>query len=595
MKIKYDIAWPQDPDDLFIELILAKHWREMPYRPFVKEPWEHLLRACRMLFTPEQFKIHTWTEQHAVDWTTEQFCITWGAAASSKSNDYGLFVYLDWLTDPTQTVTIMASTTVKMLQMRSFESTLRYFKLMQANPRWSFPGKEHRQRLAIVNKDEADRGGEDVSVKPSIIGVAVAQGTLEEARAKLQGAHLPYVRLIADELSAMPEAVTDARHNLSIGAVDFRFFGLCNPDSIYDLACRHSVPIDGWASVDVNTDSWRTKWGKVRHHDGFKSPAVLEEDGSTKYPFLIGKPHIDRIVAEHDGNEDAPAIWTMVRGWPPPQGMDRTVMSETFVRQFGLHDPVEAWSTEPTYIAGLDPAFSSGGDKCILQIARVGLDVNGLQVIEFLDPLQLKLEASSPRPITYQISDQVLDKRDELDFDLRLLAVDDSGTQSVADVIEMEAQLRYARFQPVLRVVSSARASESPVSPNNLTPAKDFYANRITELWYQVAEYGRRRQLRRLPVEAGKQFCLRRVVEQSKRYRRLEGKEDFKKRLKHSPDEADAVAYVIEALRTGLGLMPGASKAKPTGDAPGSFSAWDFNLVKRYNNLASSYLTPGSF
>ena len=72
--------------------------------------------------------------------------------------------------------------------------------------------------------------------------IAMVGLTEEQAKANLQGGHLPYVRLVVDEASQVRAAAFGARHNLSIGTRDFKFVGMCNPDDLGDIACRHSVP-----------------------------------------------------------------------------------------------------------------------------------------------------------------------------------------------------------------------------------------------------------------------------------------------------------------------------------------------------------------
>jgi hypothetical protein len=264
-----------------------------------------------------------------------------------------------------------------MLKVRSYESVLRYFLALKKNPYFMVPGKESKTGTFISNETLFDDDADNASTaKASIRGVAVRAGTMEEGRTALAGAHCEFSRLVLDELSGMLPASMEARTNMSIGCSDFKLVGLCNPDSKNDLAGRFSVPVDGWASVDEHTESWRTQYGLVRHHNGFKSPAVTEKDGEIKYPYLINQKQIDSIVKEHLGNTDAPQIWTMIKGFPPPTGISNAIVSEGLLSTFHAQD-VPIWNTGYTTVAGLDPAFSADGDDAILQIGRVGHVVDG--------------------------------------------------------------------------------------------------------------------------------------------------------------------------------------------------------------------------
>jgi len=584
-KRKYGLDWQPEMSDFQLELWCAKKWREPTFAAGkLSDPELHMIRAIEFAFPKgnPHFTISPWTEEHCYDWCREDFCITWGCASSSKSNDYGLLAVLDWIADPKDTLTIIASTSKDMLQIRTYESVLRYFKLLKKQ--LGVPGMISKTRLAIVN-DEAD--DDESTVKASIKGVAVQAGTVEEAKANLHGGHLPYVRLIGDELAQMREAFMEARHNLSIGAKKgFKLIGLCNPDSVYDLAGQYSVPLDGWGSVDENTPFWRTQWGKVRHHNGFKSPAVVMPGGDDMFPYLINQQQIDRIISEHHGNPDAPAVWTQIKGFPPPQGSDHTVLTEVLVTTFNMSDSV-VWADDYKVIAGLDPAFTASGDNCILQIAEVGFSKEGRLVICFRETLALKIEASSNRPVTYQIADQVRAAMDEHGFTIDMLGVDDSGTQNVGDVLEAE-------IGPGLwRVNFASRASDLPVSAINNTPARDRYANRITELYYTLSEFGQRHQIRGLPPEAARQFCCRRL--EARRPLRIEPKDQVKKRIKCSPDEADACAIAIGVARERLGVHPGTSRLSDGTVSVGGFNTGitlDTFRIYDIDGSESNYMTP---
>lgn len=578
---KYGLDWtPAEISDVQIELACAKKWQERDYAcGNLNDPADHLLRACRMIFPPSlhdnPFIISKWDEEHAYDWTHENFCITWGCAASGKSNSYGLFAYLDWSVDPYDTYCLMASTTKEMLQLRSFESVNRYFRVLRAR-REGWPGLISRQHTAIINTEESD-----ATLKASIKGVAVKEGSADESRANLQGVHLPYVRMIADELSQMKDSVMQARFNLMSGASkSFKFFGLCNPDSIYDLAGKYSTPIGGWHTVDCDTPEWQTKWGKVRHHNGFFSPAVLEPDGAEKYPHLINLDQINANIQAAGGNLDDPQIWTMVRGFPPPQGLERTVITETDVKSFFMQEPPR-WQEILHRIAGLDPAFTSDGDGCVLQFADIGYTVEGILTVGFTDCVNIQLKASSGRPVTYQIADQVREALAMRGVPVTNLGIDDSGTQSVADIVTMEVG------PGSFRVVFNSKPSELPLTVGG-PPADEKVGDQITELYYLFSEFGRRNQIRGLSDDSALQFCQRRL-HPTKRPLRLESKKDVRTRLKRSPDNADACAVALAVARFKLGVAPGASLTEPAGMAAPAVASFPAMLAAKINNLKSRY------
>ena len=581
---KYGLDWPASMPDFQIELYCAKHWRErLCQAGSLQDPGEHMRRAIRHLFTREQFTPNRWSDLMIDLWCKEEFFTIIGAASTGKSNTIGMLALLDYLTDSKDTLTFLVSTTRQMLEIRSYESVMRYWNILRTKGDWGVT--LNRQRMALLNKgDDADASSE---VKAAIRGVAIKQGTIEEAKSNLQGGHLPYVRLIIDEMQQTREAAFEARHNLSVGTRDFKFLGLANPDSVYDLSGRASKPKDprGWGSVSVDSEVWDSVYGKCLHLDGYKSPAVVEEGGPEKYPFLIKPADIQRIVTQNHGNTDAPSVWTMVRGFPPPQGLKSTVLTETAVRKFRMQEPV-LWEGPYTTYAALDPAFTSGGDGCVLQPFRTGRSTEGAFTLCFLEPVYIQIQASSDTPIQYQIAAEVEKKGIELGFTPERMVVDETGTQRVSDVIEMQWGKVGWRF------VGSERASEMPVSPRESVPSNQRFRNRITEAWYAVAQAGEQNAIRGLPDAAARQLTMREVKPGTTL--QLEPKEDFKARLHASPDEADAVAMAVQFARERLGGFFPTPEDRPFGGQGDSGTGFSESTLRMFDldGRDDAYLTP---
>ena len=544
----YGLDWDASWSEVYVDLVCAKKWREFPYKHgSLLDPYEHLLRACKALYTPAEFSISPWTEEHAVDWTTEEFCITWGGASCSKSNDYGNFCLLDWITDPTLTVTLMASTTREMLKLRSYEAVVRYFNILKRNPYFIVPGKESRTSCAILNSNDPDSPEGAQTPKASIRGVAVNDG------GSIQGAHLPYVRLILDEMALMKQKTFDDRVNLSIGASkDFKFIGLANPESRFDISAKAATPIDGWNSVDEHSTSWRSVYGQVRHHNGFDSPSLKNPE---LYPYLVSQKQIDKVIREEHGNEDSIQVWKMIKGFPAPQGMEDTVLTEADLITFGAQDG-STWAAgiEPVRVAALDAAFTHGGDGCTLQYADVGRIVPGIAAIVPGPLVYLEIAASSKLPVSAQILGQVRELLQEWGVNTGLLAVDDSGTQSIADVIEMGIAPGVTRY-------NYANVASDLLTVGGQVKFCDKYADKITELWVLAAEFVRARQVRNINLYAAQYLTMRRFRRRQKNAKvGLESKEEFKKRIAgRSPDEADVFAMLCGIVRDKLGFCPGKS------------------------------------
>ena len=552
---KYGMLWPDEMPDPLIDLKVWKHWREPEYKACTeKEPWECFWRAIYSIIPRKEFVRHEWSEQHVYDWTTEKFLITFGCASSGKSNDFGCLALLDWMVDPAETVTILASTSLQMLKIRSYESVLRYFHLAKSCRAFDMPGKLRKTDSAIILDEDDDLGS--ATDKASIRGVAVAEGTEQEARAKLQGAHLPYVRLILDELSQMRPAAMRVRINLSIGAKDFRLVGLCNPDSFTDLAAQYSKPDSpgGFASLDPDDAlEWRSPYGKIRRHDGLRSPAIIHPE--KKLTFLLTEEKLDDIRKDVGGNEDDPEFWTMVRGFPPAQGRKQTLLSMAEFMRSGATEDV-TWRLGPSVtVLGCDPAFSEGGNRAVMQALSAGFDKDGLLKILCHEPKYAKIEASSSVPITDQVGAALKDYADLLQVPAQLVGVDDSATQSVADHMKSKYGWDVRRF------ASNAKPSELPMVRGLARKASDQYYNQSTELWAAVAAFVRSGQMRAFPMVAAEQLCQR-PLEPNKRPHRLLSKKTSirdggEMKAGESPDEQDAMSIAVGVLRFALNLIAG--------------------------------------
>ena len=573
----YGLHWPESWTKVQIELHCWKHWRELEGATLKDPVEEHLYEACDELFTKEQLVRHPWFEVQAHSWTYDDFAIWWGCAGSGKSHSAGLFALLDFITDPDKTFILLASTTKDMLARRSYSSVVQYLTYLKANRRFAVPFKFMPSKMAVVPASMSD---EDFAIlKHVILGVAVQDGTEAEARANLQGVHTTYVRAIFDELAAMKPAAMASRHNLA-QCEHFKLLGLCNPESFNDEAGKFSIPVTGWASVGPDTPEWETPWGKVVRFDAFKSPGI---ENPTEFPFLPTQKSIDRILKENNGNADAPPVWTMLKAFPPPQGGEQTVFSESAVVQYKMQAPASFLSSYVT-VAALDPAFTSDGDGCVYQVAKVGTTSEGVMSLVYGRTVQVDIKASDPRTVLQQIEDQVVELVAQDGVKPEHLAVDDSGTQNVADALSRRLR------SPVCRFNYGSKPPDLPVSVVNETSASKKYKNVVTWLYYIVREYAERGQIRGLPTEAMRQMTLRRVSAKLG-VQAIESKREHKKRLKgRSPDEGDAAAMCAGVARLVLGLAPGAAEWSPEGEsAPDMWTGINEDFASRINNLRTSY------
>ena len=344
------------------ELVLAKEyyfWRicdilwnrpDIPEPLMEQNPWAKLIiRSC----------------------LENKFLAVGGAASSSKSHTMAAFAIVNCLSQPKDTLVLITSTTLREARKRIWGSIITLLAVIDDMP---FRIRDSIGNVAYVNEHGT------LLEKSGLSLIAAEKSRTREAVGKFIGIKNKRVIVIGDELSEISEAVVHAGlTNLSANP-EFRMIGMSNPSSKFDAFGVWSEPEDGWDSVDTNIDDgWRTKWGgKYIRLDGERSPNILA--GETIYPYL---PRADQIAEKRE------LLGTSSRGY---MRMVRAVFFDSdedcghLLRDRDHKEWMYAQSkvggTSMVKVAGLDPAFTNGGDRTILYTGYVGTDETGQYVFE---------------------------------------------------------------------------------------------------------------------------------------------------------------------------------------------------------------------
>lgn len=570
--VRYGYEFPDGTTDASIELWT---YRNDPEGSLGKA--EHMLRAIAALF-PEYsasgspcFVMSDWTLRRIRAWCEptfvpgdENFMTWWGPSSAGKTADAAMIALIHWLSAPMLTTVTIASTTKDTLQDRIWGEVIKYYMMYEGQ----LPGTYHKSKMKITMGDEKS--------KACIRGVAVQQGTVAEAKGNLIGVHNEYNVLIIDEMQATRRAAIEAFDNLSTGR-EAKFLGMGNPESRLDPLGEHSEPVAGWDSISPENESWRTRFGKTLYFDGMKSPAI---GNPKKYYFLLNQKQIDDLAKKK--GENSPSFWSMRRGFIPPEGLTQTVLTESLVVKHGMNKPAE-WKEEPMMVASVDPAYATRGDQCLFRPAKIGTFSNGLTGIEILPIIRINLELKKDKPMLYYISDRIIAECKRLGIRAENLAVDCTSVQGMlVDAIEKDWQ------RGVMRIDTAGKPSELPVSQEDHRPAKEVYGDRITELWFNVVQYGIGGQIRGLnEIETLKQFCSRELNKEGFRFISIESKDDMRSRTGgRSPDDADTVSFITALARERLRIVP-------TGVPMDAEVAKSVDLAREYDFDSSeeSYLT----
>jgi len=524
---KYGIRSPVKIPDLELELYAFRN-RLQPNEGGLGT-FNHFVNVSKMVWPKMSW--NPWLEAQ-VESLCEHDYVGWaGCGASGKTFGATLFATVWWLANPSKTTVVLTSTTAKMIRKRMWANLQELVRKSRG-----FPGNMVDSKMSL----QAIKGDD----RHSISAIAVAEGNTSKAVANIQGIHAERVMVIIDEATDTPEAAFEACTNLSKGCREFKMLVIGNPASKYDPHGRFCTPAKGWRSVTIEDQHWLTERGMCRRFDGMKSPNISE--GRTKYPYLI--THDQVLSAMRHEGEQSPTFWKYTRGFWSPDGMVKTVLSESIIETYTPTRKL-VFTTNVQVVAGLDPGF--GGDRCVLRFAKVGTANDKVSIL-FGDVIHISPNAQLTEPVHYQIANRVKEECSQRGVPPDKFALDSSGEGGLADILTRE-------WGVVHRVEFGGSASTIPVSDEDSRLCNEAYDRKVTELWFSMRKWVVEERVGGMDIETLQEFCAR-MFDDSKRKISVETKTVMKQRTGKSPDLADAAVVLLDLVRKTAVLEPRATK-----------------------------------
>jgi len=496
-------------------------------------PW---LVDCITAFCSEEFAVYRGE-------TVFRSIVLTGCGGAGKTQAAGLYAVGWWGCSPHNSIAILTSTTKEMIRHRIWPVIQHYRNGLEntmTGRKWELGHMLDSQTTLQATKGD---------YKHAIFALAVAHGETQKALHNLKGMHAERILLVVDEANGTPEAIFEAIPNLRKGCHDFTVIIIGNPTTRLDSHGRAAEPADGWKSVGMNSKQWRTRavpeWqlesGVCIRFDGVESPNV--KAGKNIYPYLYNQENW-QAAQNHVGTF---AYWSQDRGMWPPEGMSNTVFNEMLIERCGAIDQF-TFVGPTTLIAFLDSGF--GGDACVLQFGELG-DIGGkmgLQLTDWLDvPISPEAEAHD---VDYQIARRTIEECRNRGITPSCFGVDATGIgRGVGAIIAAE-------WSPSIHYTAwGAAPSERSSAQNDGRPAREVYTTFVGEIWFGAREGMESGQVKGFSSQAIMEFCSREYEMRGKMFR-IERKEEMKKRMRYSPDHADAVSGCVEvARRNGLEIQ----------------------------------------
>lgn len=481
-----------------------------------------------------------WTEDILKDCITEKgeknFIGFAGCSSSGKSDAVALYGLMGYWARPADTFFIVMSTTKQDARMRVWKSVT---QLWGQATIMGCPGK-------LIDSDGYIKGV-DANGKlwrnSGIVLKAAGKADGEEASKELLGIKNPHVIVAADEKNELhPGILKTASENL-ISNETLTFAGMANPDKLTDPFGDLCEPEDGWKSINETQVAWRTKYGKCRRFNAedsprIKHPELVDARGRHLFYWQPDQAYCDRIAKQRGGKKSR-GYFRFVKAFWCPDGSANSIYSEVeFLNSIALDQVEPAWDEYPTVLESLDPSFSRGGDRSQAAFAKLG-KVNGRDHLHVCLETTIEDDISDKTtPLSYQVIRKWKKLGEEWGVKPCNAIHDNTGAGTpFGHIVDVE-------WSPAVQKVNfQGKASDKVVLFRNEDCA---YYNKNSELWIQPAEFIRSNQISGLSRETMAELVEREYHDKEGRTVRVESKEEAKKRLKRSPDRADAFLLLIE-------------------------------------------------
>jgi len=450
-----------------------------------------------------------------------------GGGGSSKSWTAGDYGFKFYLCAADETAVVIASTSVDAARRRIWKSISTAY--MEVSRR-------------------AGRIGESVMVsapRPSIRTtqgdfvhgmhvVPVEQGDVDKAVDMIKGLHARRILIIRDESDAISEAIITVESNLRIGTSEFQTIDLGNLPSSLNPLGKQMETAPGRPITEAMGYEWMSARGVAcLRFDGEQSPNIKDKGKWTGLMTEEDRADIERQA----GGKNTRTYYVMVKGLPPPEGVDDTVVSESLLHAHKAFDKV-TWLSGFTPFASLDPGF--GGDKCCYRTYKRGLDTDRSLRVLLDEVISIPITTGDPNnPPEYQIAEKVKSLSQARGIPPDEFIADTTGIGSgVAATLQRE-------WSPHIHTCEFGGApSDMIVSDEDPRPSKEIYDRRVSELWFSIREYIQAGLIRGMDDTTAIQLCQRKWDYKGKK-KSIQKKDE----LPGSPNEADSLACAVELLR----------------------------------------------
>lgn len=490
---------------------------------------------------------------------TDDYIVTHNSVDAAK------IANLYWLANRRERAIIVSSTTLESLGARVWGYVTSQVSSMKVKIPFSYTSGNSPKILVPSDGREAIK-----DTQHGMFALASKGGDAERSIKDWIGRHpKDGLLIILDEATSITANILESFANLDMGETPFQVIAIGNSESQADLHGAMATPKLPMTleKIDIKVvKQWETtrKNGTCLYFNPYESPAIHEVDPEKRKrlaKFLMTAEQIEEKKAEL--GEDSDAFWRFVMGFWKLKSTENVIASKQFIESFGSAKHAHYSGIQPlNIVGGLDLAFATGGDNCLLRLAVLGLDVHGLYTLDFREQellFKIPILRTSHEAADIQIARAVLKILGDFRCPLENIAIDSTGQgRAMGGVLQL---MNGGATRPLCIYSTKNGVAQQK--------AWDVVIKSTYDLWFDLRSFIQHQQVRGLDPQTIFELSER-LIEERAGKRMLEAKADYKKRLgakfpgkAHSPDYADAAALAVQAAIVKFGFALGKRRELP--------------------------------
>ncbi len=590
----YGLEWPHDYDPLRREFYMIQkggQWTGANGQTIGLGLFEHYKKAQSIAWPEDDH--HRWSDLTLRRFLENEITILLGCSDSNKTYSMSRLILIDWWAFPEKTLWLISSTDYRGAELRIWGKVKELFNRARKLFPW-LPGHP-LDSLKAISTDEISDDGEARSLQRGLIVVPNKKGNVNVGLSAFVGVKAPRLRHAGDEVQLMTPGFLDAYSNW-FGKENFRGVMAGNPLDLSDQLCTVAEPEQGWDSfIDTGvTQEWRSNFFNawVIALDGRDSPNNDFPGEKPQFPYLINKKKLDAVARTH--GVDSWQWFSQCIGKPNKGLLLWRVLTEKMCRDGKAFDDPIWMNTSHTNLLYLDPAYG-GGDRCVYGRLEFGLDADGIETIYLHPQEQVPINLRLKEEPEEQIASFMLKLSEQLSIPPKRIFWDSFGKGTLGFFFAKV----FGHDTPV-PINSGDTCTDRPVrfdmfveeddgsgnKTKRLKQCDEHYRKFVTEMWFSTSEAVQSGQIRGLSKEAAREGYARIYSVTNNNLIEIETKEDYKERMKKSPDLFDGISIGVEgARRLGFKIQ---RLGKPSQESPAD--DWIEREARQYKEMISSCL-----